>query len=227
MALRDGILAYWKLDGNSLDSVGSANGADTNVTYTQQRINTGGNFSDTSKILISNTIPTSLAISVAFWVRPDDLLTEDKYFCRDWNGGTDWGIVVGQNGASQFDCGVRTVTNWRSVNDPTTYSAGTSYFLTVTYDGTVLNLYKNAVIVASTSPGEALENMASKEIRIGCLNTATQLVDAGIDEVGFWGRALTQSEITTLMNNISYPFHDRGFIVNNLRPSMFVPGIGR
>jgi len=33
MALTDNLISYWKLDGNSTDSVGSNNGTDTSVSY--------------------------------------------------------------------------------------------------------------------------------------------------------------------------------------------------
>lgn len=231
MAIIDGIAAYWPLDGDSTDSVGSFDGTDTSLGYIQAKIQRGGDYNGTtSKTLIANTIPTMTAFSVAAWVRPDATLTEKKFFCRDWNGGTDWGIMMGQNGASQFDCGVKTTVNWRSVNDPATYSGGTTYHVAATYDGTTLSLYKNGAVVASTAPAEAMENMASKEIRIGCLNTTTQLVNAVIDDVGFWSRALTFNEVTLLYNRGSgfpFPFHDRGFVLNNLRPSVFAPGLAR
>ena len=58
MALRDNIVAYYKLDGNSNDSVGTNNGTDTAITYSvaNGKINQGAGYNgSTSKITISNT----------------------------------------------------------------------------------------------------------------------------------------------------------------------------
>lgn len=204
MALTDGLLAYWKLDNNSNDSVGSSNGSDTSVSYSQGKIYLGGEYNgSTSTTIISNTLASVSSLTVSMWVRPDSSLVEKKYFCRDWNGGTDWGFFLGQDATTHFSCGVKTTINWRTISDTSTYLSlfnSVWYHLAMTYDGTTLRLYKNGVQVSSSALSETMETTTNKELRIGCLNSTTQLVDAGIDEVGFWDRALTSVEVESLYN---------------------------
>src|SRR5690348_3864445 len=69
MSLNIGLVSYWKLDGNSTDSIDSNTGTDTAISYSAGNglIIQGAGFNgSTSKILIPSQTVTNCTIS--FWV---------------------------------------------------------------------------------------------------------------------------------------------------------------
>lgn len=205
MALIDNLVAYYKLDGNSNDSVSSNNGTDTNITYNTSygKINQGANFNgSSSKIAIADSSALTFTdkITVCAWVytgttsgnhtavgKLGSLTT--KEFWLAFNTGQA-SFLLSTDGSNQN--GFQQSSNTMSTN--------TWYLLTGTYDGTNVKLYINDSLIGTT-PMTGNIYSGSSHLNIG--NIGDYNVDfwsGNIDEVGIWSRALSLTEISQLYN---------------------------
>jgi len=229
MALIDNLVSYWKLDGNSTDSVGSNNGTDTSITYgtAYGKINQGADFNGTTSHIEmsgSGTLDiTGNNISISCWFNLDtipasgNIMTFVGHYVSDPSltpsyGGYDLRIH-NNSGTPEFDFVIHTGSTAPMVTYIYTPSTGTWYHLVTTNDGTTLRLYLNGTEVASATGG-SIGSASSRPFNIGCLNRASTIgnerfVDGKIDEVGIWNRTLSASEVSELYNSgngLSYPF---------------------
>ena len=67
--LKDGLLAYYKFDSDSTDSVGSNDGTDTNITYSSGKIGNGAVFNGSSSKINLSTITLTGDFTVSFWFK--------------------------------------------------------------------------------------------------------------------------------------------------------------
>jgi uncharacterized cupredoxin-like copper-binding protein len=80
----------------------------------------------------------------------------------------------------------------------TAIATGTWYHVAITYDGTIMRAFVNGVAAGTESHTGTLFN-SSQPIEIGARNNA-HFFDGTIDEVRFWNRALSVTEINDGMN---------------------------
>ena len=195
---KDGLVSYYKLDGNSNDVTGNHNGVDTQITYGlgYGKVGQGALFTTSpsySKIVTSGNIGIygNAARTVAFWVK--SLQSSNYYFY--------WGIEsYNQNfgftteGGTQYKLYIYN-------NDWNTGVAPSSNldFIALTHDGTTLKLYVNNSLVASVAK---TLNTANTPLVIGQqASVSTGSFSGWFDEFGVWSRALTSDEISQLYNS--------------------------
>jgi hypothetical protein len=218
MALPDlsGAVAYWKLDGNSLDSVGSNNGSDSNIAYSisDGKVNSGANFDGiNSSIDLGNIISGITDFSICSWVKTSDAVGGHIIFGQRDNSSTDgqflFGMVDGKLYIFTYDdvhtYGYADVTysntgfadnNWHFVCFTSNGISGT-FYLDGTQDGTLIA--NSTVTFSSSILGEIGYDRRDGNSRWS----------GGIDEVAFWSRALSSAEINLLYNGgqgLQYPF---------------------
>lgn len=233
MALADNLISYYKLESDATDSTGLCNGSSTGVSYQAGKLGNGAKFPGTSSnvITVANTYPHIANPSVFMWVKPTNLASTEKYFTRDQGGTTNWGFIVSQDSTNVYQVGVQTTVAFRTLNSTTAVSTSAFIFLGFTYDGSNLRLWINGVNETTLLINEGMIDTNSKTWYIGCLNPTTQTTAALVDEVSVWNKALSNYEVSRLYNSgagyNSYPFKDRGFIMNTLRPRVFSPGNAR
>lgn len=209
-------LSYWKLDGNSSDSVSSNNGSDNSITYSAAngKLNLGAGFSNSSnsKITLPNlgsSVSGSNPRSIALW------------FKATTNNPGDWRslFVYGANSSTYDTCeliqsavsagaimwGFDTVTFSTSASS---YNAGMWVHLVVVYDGGILStstvhMYLNGSSVSLTQNGASgTANTPNSNYSIGASFIAsTRSFDGDIDEVCIWSRALSAAEVSLLYGN--------------------------
>ena len=83
--------------------------------------------------------------------------------------------------------------------------------LVLTYDGSTLKLYKNGQLITQNTVNVNLNIDGTSGISIGesiLPNGYWASLDGKIDDIGFWNRALTASEISTLYNNQTLAVND-------------------
>ena len=204
MALQDNLVAYYKLDGNSNDSVGSNNGTDTSITYSlaNGKIDQGAGFTISPRSIIvsgSNVgISGSSPRTVCFWAK---VISGTSLL--------GWGLesagllfVLQLSGTNYYFYG-----NNRDINTGVAYDNNWNFHC-VTYDGTTLKWYLNNSIIAS----QALSlNTTDTPLSIGSANRNNTGYNYNglIDEVGIWSRALSSTEVGELYNSgagLTYPF---------------------
>ncbi|MDP3558333.1 MAG: LamG domain-containing protein [Bacteroidota bacterium] len=215
--LLTGLVAYWKLDGDSTDSVNSHNGADTSITYSGINgiINDGGGFNgSTSKILVPDSDDWNMGdgeFSISIWVKRDGLGQRD-FFGQIDSAGNDSTLSFGLKFNSSdfliafFGIGsLITLTSIASITDDNWHHVIFIRRVNMLY------LYLDAIEQDSYDvTGETMVD-STNDLAIGALGEITSTTFSGaIDEVAVWkARGLTDEEINVLYNSgegLQYPF---------------------
>lgn len=221
--LNNGLIAYWKLDGNSTDVFGLGNGTDTGITYSgaNGKINNGAGFNgSTSKVVLPQLAsfkPTQMTVSA--WVKTTDASNYTSIFQSYNQNGYIAGFEFRKNTANKLEF---VVGNNTAISPNTGYQIGvstasinTGAFVHVvgTYDGANIRTYVNGVADGVMAYSAGLAYQSDTRTRIGVNNytgsTEVYFWNGAIDEVGFWNRALTLSEIQELyLSSVGnqYPF---------------------
>ncbi len=208
MALSDNLISWWKLDessGNASDSVGSNTLTNTGVTFASAKINNGAVFDGAITTYLEKTNLTGVtSFSLSFWINVstwnsvnaiiDHLAGASGY--RFW-GGTAWsGLLLTMNG-----------TNWTYAWTPTT---GTWYHFVWTFDSGTAYLYLNGnTTPVDTKTGLTLTDLSTTTFALGNRGAHDQRFTGLLDEVGYWSRAISSSEVAELYNSgsgLTYPF---------------------
>ena len=214
--LSNGIIAYWKLDGDSTDATGNGhNGTDTAITYgvANGKLNQGAHFdptlSSTIAIADSTALQPTSGFTVNAWVKvpnPEFLPILQSYSQDPSPAGfrvdasSNAVFTVGNNNGSYTTLVGRTLVddnNW--------------HMLTFIYDGAHIFEYVDGVLDASGNEA-GMAYGSTNFVQMGCESFTGGTGNCGqgsLDEVGFWNRALTTTEITQLYNSSSgrqYPF---------------------
>jgi Concanavalin A-like lectin/glucanases superfamily len=240
MALKDNLIAYYSMEGNSNDVTGSGyNGTDHTISYSTSYgiIKQGASFNGSSSYIdAGSSIPTSglSQLTCSIWIKFNSIgssNTQQVFVSKYDNvGGACWllgylnypgSLGVGFRAAvcsttSSTDYGVETSLA------PTT---GTWYHVVMVFDGTQignanrLKMYVNNVQYTLTFTGTIPSVTTTSTAKLGIGNDIYTAGNFGftngyIDEVGIWSRALSVAEINSLYNSgvgKTYPFSNNMF----------------
>lgn len=222
MALSTNLVAYYKLDGNSNDSVGSNNGSDTGITYGSSygKIGQGALFNGTSSKIVIGTSSTfnferTDSFSISAWVNTTTF-NNGPILSKLVNSGSYNGyevLVVGGN--IVFLMNNTDPSNGISVSATSnTMSTGSWYHVVVTYSGTSLasgvKMYVNGSLCSQSVNFDNLSAsiLSSVAPQIGA-RPSGNVTNGDLDEIGIWSRALSADEVSQLYNGgagLSYPF---------------------
>lgn len=185
-------VSLWKFDGDASDSVDGNDGFGTGITYTQagkvgQAVIFG---SDEGQYIVvnhaSSLTPSSNKLSIEFWFKPtsdpfdDYLISKQGYKIKVLGTTTD---------KLQVEIGDKVLTS------TTTIVAGTWYYIVVTWDGTIANLYVDGSTAEDTDSPVAV-TYGTDNLIIGKETAATQFNFVGlIDELAIYNTALTTTQI--------------------------------
>ena len=220
--LLESITHYWKLDessGNASDSVGSLTLTNNNTaTFTTGLINNAGTlasassqFFDTSSAIDGSALT---AYTASAWYKPSSTpgTDENQIVFSSFNSAGAFRLYYRNvSGTVEVTCThYDSVGTGYPINYVTTLSNGTWYHLMCTWDGSTVTLYVDGSPRGSTSVS-TIDTSQSYGTAIGSDPTtaAGGYANGQIDEVGFWTRALSSSEISELYNSGSgnqYPF---------------------
>ena len=218
--LEDGLMGYWRLDGNGKDSSGNGNngtivGDPTTVTgMVGKALDFDGD--DGVEIASSPSVELPDAFTLSCWVYPratKDAAGNDHAGVV-WKGSKiGWGADVynyriatsGDAGLTFGACGGGVESHF---NDANLFGDGldTWYHVSYTADGSIGIAYINGVEINSRSDAITYDVLADQPIRIGWSqgrggDIATLVYfDGIIDDVVLHNRALNVDEITELMN---------------------------
>ena len=213
MSLLTNLTSYYKLQGNSTDSAGSFNGTDTSITYStgNGKIGQGAGFNGATPSYILNATGQTIATneSMAFWFKSTSLGSySHPYVVNLFNGAvaftaiqfsTSWAFQVSDSNSVNFF--IQTASgyndgNWhhfvgvKSGNNGTLYIDGHSQGTgSASFTGT----FTGAVLSIGTQQ-----------------NHIDQFYTGALDEIGFWSRALSASEVNQLYNfnnGLPYPLN--------------------
>lgn len=215
MALADNIISYWKMDGNSNDSLGLNSGSDTSITY---GVGTGiinnGAVSNGGKITIndSGSLDITNAFTISIWVKALTTTQTNTYLLSKLNNaGTDnvYSFLYEYvNDTIEFYSNDFTGTAPRT-GSQITLADTNWHHIVYTYDGTTWAGYKDGVNIFSVSRVFSLNATTGALYLFTFDGTATGRFNGTLDEFGMWSRGLSSNEVLQLYNSgagLQYPF---------------------
>ena len=211
-SLPSGTYAYYKFKDNTADSSGYNNHAVnpvTSVTYENRGTSRAATFNGTNSYAdvrsgagAATGLPTA-AITVMAWVKTTSFDTWGGFIgCVQDNGSTEKGWVLGTRN-SNLSFALKSSGALNYLSSPEVSSTNTWYHVAGTYDGTTQRLYVNGVLKASsTAQTGPIQYATSHWFTLGRYKDENEdYKHAGaIDEAYIVNRALSQTEIQTIMN---------------------------
>jgi len=216
MSLNTGLIHYYKLESSSVDSVGSNNGTDTTITYSgaNGKVNNGAGFGGTSFIDIGNFALGSGDFTIAFWFKTTNVTVLQQLIGKDVSGKREYTITIGATSGKvsflDFISSNNITSSISSVNN-------TWEHICITRISNLLEIFNNNV---SGGTAANTKNYAdtTKPIQFGAREFVgfRGFLTGAMDEIGFWNRGLTSSEITELYNSgtgLTYPFPSSSMLI--------------
>lgn len=204
-----GLLAFYKLESNSNDSVGTNNGTDTAITYSagSGKVGNGAVFDGSSSRIVLAPIPTlTTNFTVAMWVKPDvvsgarDLYNNGSQanFLRMGIVGT--GIRVAEDNIADYPLGgALAAGNWYHIAFVKSSDAGSN-----------VKAYINGIATGTTASVGTISTPSGTAYLGRYAIASSSYFDGSMDEVGMWNRALSAEEVALLYSlgngGTSYPF---------------------
>ena len=192
---------YYKLNANSQDSVGSAHGTDTSITYTAGKTGNAATFNgSSSKILLpANVLTSSTQVSVSFFVKANTSTAEYRVLALNNNGSTRPYTLVRLNASVDDRIGGRvwSSTELTDVGDLTT---SWRHIILTGIEAGAQVLYVDGVAVANNTIGNFAQVSFNNNF-LGCARTgASQFFSGQLYGVGLWDKALTADEALAVFN---------------------------
>lgn len=191
--LEDGLIHYWAMDGNCLDSANPAgNGTPVGITYAAGVVGQCGVFGGSSRVVTAATGPVGDSPrTYAMWVYPT-AAADEGFFKHGSTAGTTAmltryaaGQVVFSNAVTPRCSVMANINEWT--------------FIAFTYDGSSGRMYRNgdAPVVQAFSAGSE-----GSTITLGSFYVPALGYDwtGSLDEVLVYDRALMASEVAALFN---------------------------
>src|SRR5439155_599910 len=192
------------------DLAGNAMTANYVWTFTTQAVNpyhyqpflsfSGSNFTD-----IASSPSLQLGqFSVAAWFQTSKSYASDAYIVNKGGAGSElpgknmnYGIWV-LSGSNKIQAGFENSTGTNLfVTSPSAYNDGKWHYAVATYDGSVVRLYIDGLLVSSLSTTLIPDNTGTQPLRIGANSLSLNNYFTGnADEIRVWNRAITASEVT-------------------------------
>jgi len=184
---------------------------DLSGATTSGKINQGARFDGTtSKIVIADATglkPTIFTLSA--WIKTATKAALQNIF-QSWSGNATYAglyIFMSTNGYVYTyiakNTGKTYPDDFEQLNNGVDMSDGNWHMITVTYDGSDIKMYTDNGTPVTTAWSSGLAYAATNYVRIGCNNdsgTDQVFMNGTIDEVGFWSRALSATEVGQLYN---------------------------
>jgi hypothetical protein len=213
------LVSYWKMEetgaiapidyfgnGNGLPWLAYSSGCTTNcLTTVPGVILQGTKFGPPSSLsMLDNQQQYNMNagedFTVNFWLQ-DSYPYDEYYFTKGWHGV--WvGLVIrsAKDRNMEFGAGFDLVRTTNGIPE------GPWFMFTAVRDGNDYMIYINGVLnntlhasssVSTVTPTSCPAFWASR----GCYGTVVDVADANIDEAGFWKRALSAADISTMYNS--------------------------
>ncbi len=199
----NGLVGWWPFNGNANDESGNANnGTVTNATLIADRngnTNSAYDFNSNAKIVCpKNNIP-SQTLSLSVWIKQDNLFG-GQFVCLGSSSSTTWGAVATNNNL-ELGYGAGCGGNGGSILNTTAINTNEWIHLVYVSDGVGGNtkIYKNGTYVGQSKNSTSIGNCSSQNLYFGVdIFSAPEYMDAKLDDIAIYNRALTQQEITAL-----------------------------
>src|SRR3989344_5639548 len=218
--LTSGLVGHWTFDGQDTNwtsatagttadksPVGINTGTLTNMSQSTSpaigQVGQGMYFDGTNdRVNLGNNTSlnfTTENFTIAFWIKPVVLTTGANVFNRGVINTGGYEIMVMNTGMIHLHTNQSGASQTTAAPDGTLVNNIWSHIVVVR-NGSTGYIYKDGVDVTSSQPTIINPATSTSNASIGSRATATNFINAVIDEVRVYNRALSQSEITELYN---------------------------
>lgn len=192
MSLLTNLEAFFRLQGDSLDSSGNGHhGTDTSISYGAD----GAAFGTGSKIVLASAVnlqAVDVQFSIGFILKPVSLTFGAQQDVISNNSGSEASMALYNSGSSRFAQMINYI--WGSLQTTDVLVVGTSTKLLFTYSNTgVWHWYVNGTSVAT---GTNTGFTAAALIQMGQGASGTHQLFANLQYLGCWSRELSSTEVT-------------------------------
>lgn len=210
-----GLVAWWKFDGNTVDSVGTNNGVAIGATATNGLIGGAYNFrggDDGDYVRTTFGSLKSNYLSFGAWVYPRAKVTHGKVICLDYRANASWYPPYTCFHMESSDAATGNPVSRISVsgaayppnggNTGVTLALNAWTFLMATYDGANVKVYQNGILRQTTPVVGVIDYGTSKDLSIGSDSPYfnKENFNGLIDDVRIYNRALTSNEVVRIYN---------------------------
>jgi len=205
-----GLVAWWRAENNTLDTIGTNNGAllggtsfgpgVVGNTFVLDGVNSAIEVPDAPALNPSNEV------TVEAWYKPvsfigngNNSIVDKGYYSHSFPY---YQYHLGVTG-DQFGLTPASFLFWVApgaafaITDPFFWTPGRWYHLVGTYDGTSVNLYVDGVLINSKATSGPMSDYG-RPLVIGGFSNLSEFTPGSIDEVSIYNRALSSNEIVGL-----------------------------
>ena len=222
MSLSTNLLAYYAYQGNSNDSVGSNNGTDTSVSYSNSYgiIGNGASFNGSTSFISTSSpvVNSGTTFSFSTWIYSTNFSQQtDSTILSNQKDTGNYGFIFGNHNNSSNSWQVFYGNGsgaWQGygANDFTLTNSAWNHIV-ATINGNVLTVYKNATQIFQATYANNMNFSSANNLYIGRdpdpTHQGVRNFTGYIDETGIWNKVLSSTEVTQLYNGgagLAYPF---------------------
>jgi hypothetical protein len=200
--LTNGLVSWWRAEGNANDSAGTNNGvAENGVTYVARAGGQAFAFNGTTaevQVPTSATLDLTNGYTIAFWINLPSLPTQLTYIVEKLvSYAEDKAVDLNPDGTLGFH--IFPVIHMEApLNSTTALTLNAWHYVAATYDGAQADIYLDGRLDSSTAVSGSIDNGTGA---LGFAHNDTR--DGGylagdLDEIRWYSRALSASEIAAL-----------------------------
>jgi hypothetical protein len=211
-SIRTGLAGFWAFDGSAQDSSGNGNHGTVNgATPTTGHFGQVYDFDGTDDyidVAHSGSLDIANEITIAGWVNPDDVTNPVRLVAK--RSQADVGGYVLESSTSVINPGDSFVMwldiggTWEEVPSTTEAVQASWFHVAGTYDGTQMKIYVNGILENNVDQAGAIDSI-NAPLAIGAIDAEAPLApnffDGAIDEPVVFDRALSKSEVQSIMLN--------------------------
>jgi hypothetical protein len=212
-SLVNGLVGYWPFCGNANDDSGNGNnGTVSGAILTTDRfgnLNSAYNFNGVNNFISVPSNPSispSNSITLSCWVYVNSSNAWNQFVIKRFSDNispfNSYIIAENNNGqgnSENYTSGINFLNNSVSLNDNNSLPINLWYNYVLVYDGSMMKLYRNGILVNSISASGEI-SYTNLPLYFGSTGVVGQCLNGKLDDIGIWNRALTQQEITQLYN---------------------------
>lgn len=199
----NGLVGWWPFNGNANDESGNLNnGSVYNATLTQDRNgnpNSAYDFNANAQIVCpQNNIPTQV-FSLSVWLNQDNLIS-GPVVCLGSSESEIWGVWAANNYLA-INYGIGCSGTGGGILNTTAIPLANWIHLVYVSSGVGGNtqIYKNGIYAGQAQNSTSTGGCSTQNLYFGVdIFSAPEYIDAKLDDIGIWNRALTEQEIFAL-----------------------------
>ena len=205
--LGDGLVSWWRGEGNALDSVGANNGTTQGgVAFVAGRIGQSFEFHGTDAVTIptSSTLDVTNGYTLAYWIKAQAWPSNEVLVVNKWQPSALEDKLLAVEPSGKISLYLSDAMNRTRLDSLTALTVDTWHHVAATYDGTKARLYVDGLLDASVSTAGNVYNgsgtlaFGHNAVRAAQEPGFNTFFTGELDEVRWYVRPLSGAEISAL-----------------------------